>query len=124
MKREVNLYSARTSASVRPVGPVGFDGAIGVRRRAPRFPNYVWLAMIILTISALSYSVYTRAREQEREARDSYTETSTQVENAKSVNKHIKDQTTRIRQNPEAAAQAAQIQSRMIRRNEVVVSLR
>jgi cell division protein FtsB len=80
--------------------------------------------MIILTIAALSYSVYTRAREQEREAKDSYNETSAQVENAKSVNKRIKDQTTRIRQNPEAAAQAAQNQSRMIRPNEVVVSLR
>jgi hypothetical protein len=40
------------------------------------------------------------------------------------MNKQIKEQTTRIRQNPEAAAQAAQNQSRMIRRNEVVVSLR
>lgn len=103
---------------------MGFDGAIGLRRRAPRFPNYAWLAMIILTISALSYSAYSRAREQEREARDSYNETSARVENAKSVNKQIKDQTTRIKQNPEAAAQAAQNQSRMIRRNEVVVSLR
>jgi hypothetical protein len=87
-------------------------------------PNYVWLAMIILTISALCYSAYTRAREHEREARESYKETSARVENAKSANKRIKDQTTRIRQNPEAAAQAAQNQSRMIRRNEVVVSLR
>ena len=121
MKQAVNSYSARTSASVRPVG---FDGVAGLRRRASRFPDYVWLAMIILTISALSYSAYTRAREQEREARDSYNETSAQVENAKSVNKQIKDQTTRIRQNPEAAAQAAQNQSRMIRRNEVVVSLK
>jgi hypothetical protein len=40
------------------------------------------------------------------------------------MNKQLKYQTTRIRQNPEAAAQAAQNQSRMIRRNEVVVSLR
>ena len=120
MKQAVNSYSARTSAGVRPVG---FDGARTLRR-ASRFPDYVWLAMIILTISALSYSAYTRAREQEREARDSYNESSARVENAKSVNKQIKDQTTRIRQNPAAAAQAAQNQSRMIRRNEVVVSLR
>jgi hypothetical protein len=80
--------------------------------------------MVILTISALSYSAYSRAREQEREARDSYNETSTRVENAMSVNKQIKDQMTRMKQNPGAAAQAAQNQSRMIRRNEVVVSLR
>jgi hypothetical protein len=80
--------------------------------------------MIILTISALSYSVYSRAREQEREAKDSYNETSARVENAMSVNKQIKDQTTRMKQNPGAAAQAAQNQARMIRRNEVVVSIR
>jgi ATPase subunit of ABC transporter with duplicated ATPase domains len=80
--------------------------------------------MVILTISGLSYSAYFRAREQEREARNSYNETSAHVENVKSMNKHIKEQTTSIRQNPEAAAQAAQNQSRMIRRNEVVVTLR
>jgi cell division protein FtsB len=121
LKQGVNSYSARISASVRPLG---FDGAVGLRRRAPRFPNYVWLAMVILTIAALSYSAYSRAREQEREAKNLYNETSARVENAKSVNKQIKDQTTRIKQNPEAAAQAAQNQSRMIRRNEVVVTLR
>lgn len=121
MKRAVNSYSARTSASVRPTG---FDGATGLRRLSPRFPNYVWLAMIILAISALCYSVYSRAREQEREARASYKETSARVENAKFVNRGIEDQTTRIRQNPEAAAQAAQNQLRLIRRNEVVVSIR
>jgi hypothetical protein len=120
LKQVVNSYSARTSANARYMG---FDGA-GTMRRAPRFPNYVWLAMIILTISALSYSAYSRAREHEREARNSYNETSAQVENAKSMNKQIKDQTNRIRQNPETAAQAAQNQLRLIRRNEVVVSLK
>lgn len=120
MKRAVNSYSARTSASIRPAG---FDGARAIWR-ALRFPNYVWLAMIILTISALSYSAYSRARVQEREARDSYNETAARVENAKVINKQIKDQTIRIRQNPEAAAQAAQNQLRLIRRNEVVVSIR
>ena len=120
MKRAVNLYSARLSASVRPFG---FDGAQSLRR-APRFPNYGWLAMIILTIAALSYSVYTRAREQEREARDSYNETSAQVENAKNMNRRIGDKTNRIKQNPEAAAKAAQRQTRMVAPNEVIVSLR
>ena len=121
MKQAVNSYSARTSAGV---SPLGFDGAIGLRRRSPRFPNYVWLAMVILTISALSYSAYSRAREQEREARDSYNETSERVENVKSMNKQIKEQTIRIRQNLEVVAQVAQNQSRMIWCNEVVVSFR
>ncbi len=90
----------------------------------PRFPNYVWLAMIILTISALSYSAYSHAREQEREARTSYNETSAKVEDARWTNRRIKEQTTRIRENPEVAAQAAQNKLRLIRRNEVVVTLR
>ncbi len=120
MKQAVNLYSTRTSARARSVG---FD-ATRLLALAPRFPNYVWLAMIILTISALSFSAYSRAREQEREARNSYNETSARVENAKSANRQIEEQTTRIKQNPEVAAQAAQNQLRLIRRNEVVVSLR
>jgi cell division protein FtsB len=120
LKQEVNLYSARLSASVRSYS---FDRSRTLRR-TPRFPNYGWLAMIILTVAALAYSVYTRAREQEREAKNSYNETSAQVENVKSVNKMIKAQTTSIRQNPEAAAQAAQNRSRMLRPNEVVVSIR
>jgi hypothetical protein len=125
LRQGVNSYSARTSARIRRASGryLGFDDAQSLRR-APRFPNYVWLAMIILTVAALAYSVYTRAREQEREARNSYNETSAQVENAKSVNKQIKNQTDRIKQNPEAAAQAAQSQARMLRRNEVVVSLK
>jgi cell division protein FtsB len=120
LKQVVNSYSARISAKVRHVG---FDGARTLSR-VPRFPNYVWLVMIILTVSALSYSAYSRAREQEREARASYNETSSRVENAKSLNRQIKEKTTRIRQNPEVAAQAAQNQLRLIRRNEVVISLR
>ncbi len=90
----------------------------------PRFPNYVWLAMIVLTIAALSYSSFDRARQQERVAQDSYQQTSTRVENARSANQQIKAQTERIRQNPHTAAQSAQDQLRLIRRNEIVVSLR
>src|SRR5262245_22005302 len=117
LKQVVNSYSARTSARVHAAG---FD-ATRALSCIPRFPNYVWLAMIILTISALSYSTYTRAREQEREAKDSYNETSSQLENAKSSNARIKERTNRIRQNPKVAAQAAQNQLRLLRRNEVVV---
>jgi cell division protein FtsB len=80
--------------------------------------------MIILTISALSFSTYSRAREQEREARNSYNETSARVENVRNANRQIQEQTTRLKQSPEVAAQAAQDQLRLIRRNEVVVSLR
>ena len=120
MKQAVNSYSIRASVRTYPavrdvVRPLWW---------IPRIPNYVWLAMIVLTIAALSYSAYDRARQQEREARDSYQQTSTRVENARSANQQIKAQTERIRQNPGTAAQSAQNQLRLIRHNEIVVSLR
>lgn len=80
--------------------------------------------MIILAVGALSYTAYTNSRDLEREARSAYIELSERVENVKNENKRIKDQTQRIKQNPVAAASAAQNQTRMIRRNEVVVSPR
>ncbi len=120
MKQAVNSYSVRASAkaysktfdTVRPLWWI------------PKIPNHVWLAMIILTISALSYSAYDRAREQEREAQSSYNQTSTRVEDVRSANRQIKEQTQRIKQNPRAATHAAQGQLRLVRRNEIVVSPR
>jgi hypothetical protein len=90
----------------------------------PRIPDFVWLAMIILAIGALSYSAYNRSNQQEQEALDSYNNTAVRVENAKNLNRQIKEQTARIRQNPQVSAQSAQDQLRLLRHNEVVVSLR
>jgi cell division protein FtsB len=85
-------------------------------------PSYVWLAMIVLSISALSISTMIRSRDQENEARASYSYLKLRVENAKGVNRQFKDQTAQIKNNPRAAAQAAQDQLRLIRPNEVVVA--
>jgi hypothetical protein len=89
----------------------------------PQIPNYVWLAMIILTVSALSVSTLVRSQDQEREAKSSYTDIKTRVENAKVLNQQIKGQTAQIRNNPRAAAQVAADQLRLVRPNEVVVAV-
>lgn len=121
MKQAINSYPTRIH-SVRGYPKT----ATGVRLawKMPRIPNFVWLAMVILAISAFSYSAYSRSRQQEREAREAYDNTAARVENAKNVNRQIKEQTARIRQNPQASAQAAQDQLRLVRRNEIVVSVR
>jgi hypothetical protein len=77
--------------------------------------------MIILTVSALSISTIVRSQEQEREAKTSYSYIKTRVENATGVNRQIRDQTARIKNDPRAAAQAAQDQLHLVRSNEVVV---
>ncbi len=79
--------------------------------------------MIILTVSALSISTMVRSQEQESEAKASYSYVKIRVENAKRVNRQIKDQTAQIKNNPRAAAQAAQDQLRLVRPNEVVVAV-
>ncbi len=119
MKRVANSYSART------ISAVAYAPASGVRFFwwIPYLPNYVWLAMIILTVTALSVSTLMRSQEQEREAKASYSYTRTRVESAKSVNRQIREQTRQIRQNPLMAEQKAQDQLRLLRPNEIVVAV-
>lgn len=118
MKRAANTYSARTYSAIAYAPTT----ASRVFWWVPRIPSHVWLAMIILTVSALSISTFLRARAQEREARDSYSYTKTKVENAKSANQQMRKQTQQIRNNPQAAARAAQDRLRLLRANEVVVA--
>jgi hypothetical protein len=89
----------------------------------PEIPNYVWLAMIILAVSALSISTLMRSQALEREAKASYSLVKTKLENAKGINRQIKEQTQRIKNDPEVAAQAAQGQLRLLRPNEIVVAV-
>ena len=121
MKREVNTY-ARAYAGRNY--PTALTGSKVTWRKMPRIPNFVWLAMIVLAITALSYSAYNRSRQQEEEARASYNETATRVQNTRLTNRRIKEQTARIRQNPLASAEKAQEQMRLLRPNEIVVSVR
>ncbi|MFN0084541.1 MAG: hypothetical protein ACKVX9_04065 [Blastocatellia bacterium] len=121
MKGEVNTYAKAYTAKSYPTTLTGSGVAW---RKMPRIPNFVWLAMIIVAITALSYSAYNRSRQQEEEARASYNETAMRVENARVTNRRIREQTDRIRRNPAASAEKAREQMRLLRRNEIVVSIR
>jgi hypothetical protein len=79
--------------------------------------------MIILTVSALSLSTLVRSQGEEREAKAAYSYVKTRVENAKGVNRQIKEQTKQIKNNPRAAAYAAQNQLHLVRPNEIVVAV-
>jgi cell division protein FtsB len=125
-KKEVEETWMRTGNSY-PVRTIsrGYITDAGLRDAwwIPEIPNYVWLAMIILAVSALSISTLMRSQAQEREAKASYTSVKTRLENAKGINRQIKEQTQRIKNNPEVAAQAAQDELRLLRPNEIVVAV-
>ncbi len=121
MKQAVNSYPAGTYSAK------SYSGVAAGSRTSwifPRIPNYVWLAMVILAIAAFSYSVYNRSEQQKQNALASYNYTASRVENARMTNRQIKEQTERIKLNPQVSAQMAQDQLRLVRRNEIVVSLR
>src|SRR5262245_45343463 len=83
----------------------------------PRIPNFVWLAMIVLAIGALSYSAYTRSDRQEQQAMASYNETATKANEVKLQNQRIREHTERIRRNPQVSMQSTQAQLKLVRRN-------
>jgi hypothetical protein len=119
LKRVSNSYSAK-GVSALSYGPTAAERYLWW---LPRIPNYVWLAMIILALFALSISTLMRSRDQEREARASYIYTQTRVENARGIQRDIKERTGQIRNDPRVAAQLAQDQLRLVRPNEVVVAV-
>jgi hypothetical protein len=79
--------------------------------------------MIILALFALSVSTLMRSREQEKEARASYIYTQTRIENARGLERDLKERTGQIRNDRRVAAQVAQDQLRLVRANEVVVAV-
>jgi hypothetical protein len=129
LKRVANSYSAKNrSAQAVAVRSRAFP--VGTRATAkaksenwiPHIPNYVWLAMIVLTFTALSVSTFLRAQQAEQEAVQSHAVVSSRIENVKVANKQLKQQTQQIKTNPRVAEQAAQKQLRVLRPNEVVVA--
>ncbi|MEO6723912.1 MAG: hypothetical protein ABIP14_01295 [Blastocatellia bacterium] len=135
MKRITNSYSARnrsahaiaTRARALPIGAVTGTRTPSraiVKSWIPHIPNYVWLAMIVLTFTALSVSTYRRAQGIEQEALQSQAIVFSRVENLRATNQQIKHLTAQIKTNPRAAEAAAQQQLRVLRRNEIVVARR
>lgn len=122
MKSAAQTYSARTS-SVRAYAMTATKAGAEIRQWLPHIPNYVWLAMIILTAMALSVTSYLRAQDMEREAKAAHAFIETRVEDARALNAQLKKQTQQLKHNPRVAERAAQEQLRVLRRNEVVVAL-
>ena len=121
MKR-VNNSSSRSVMALRygggrPVTPAEYLSFI------PRIPNFVWLAMMILTVVALSISTLTRSLEQEREARASYSYTQDRVDRARGINRSLRERTVQIKSDRRVAVQVAQDQLHLVRANEVVVAV-
>jgi hypothetical protein len=117
--RRVNYTSARAVTSLRYGGGAQVEYFWWV----PRIPNFVWLAMVVLTVVALSFSTLMRSREQEREARASFNFTQYRIERARLSNRELRERTGQIRNDPRVAAQVAQDQLRLVRANEVVVAV-
>jgi cell division protein FtsB len=91
---------------------------------APTIPNYVWLAMLLLAATLLALSTLVRAGGQAAQARNAHADTQSRLIQAQTANSELKNQTRQLRQNPRAAAQAAQAQLHYVKRNEIVVGLR
>jgi hypothetical protein len=119
------MRTGNSSYRVRAIQSSGYVTDVRLRDVwwIPDIPNYVWLAMIILAVSALSISTLIRSQAQEREAKANYSMVKTRLENAKGINQQIKEQTLRLKNNPQVAAQAAQGELRLLRPNEIVVAV-
>lgn len=120
MKRVNSSYSARSMA----IASYAPDTAAKVLSWAPSIPNYVWLAMIILAVSALSVTAAMRASTNEVEAVSSYSYIQTRVENARAVQLQLREQTKQIRTDPVVASQVAQDRLRLTRVNEIVLAVK
>lgn len=120
MKRVANSYSARSMA----IATYAPETATRLLSWVPSIPNYVWLAMIILAVSALSMTAAMRASTQEAEASSSYSYIQTRVENARAVNLQLREQTRQIRTDPALAGQVAQDRLRLTRVNEIVLAVK
>ena len=117
MKPVASSYSA--SIAVTQVSPA-------IRERiavlVPAIPNYVWLAMILLTATLLSFSTLWRSRGQMQTAQARHTVTQSRLAQAESDNTELKQQTEQLRSNPRVAARVAQAQLHHVKPNEVVIA--
>lgn len=120
MRQVVNSYVAKSVVSVG----AGRETMVQAWELVARVPNFAWLMLIFLTVSALSVSTLLRSREQHREAAASYAHTQSRVEGAREINQNIRRQTDHLRNNSRAGELAAQQRLRLVRRNEVVVAVK
>ena len=120
MKQVANLYSVnwtQTSAQTADV-PVWQRVVTFV----PTIPSFVWLGMIALAGLLLAFSTMVRTRDRANLAQGARAYTQSLVATARSENVALKERTTLLRTNVNAAAQVAQAQLHQVRANEIVIA--
>lgn len=120
MRQVVNSYVAKSVVSVG----TGREVLVNAWALVGRVPNFAWLMLIFLTVSALSVSTLLRSREEYREAQATYAHTQSRIEGAREINQNIRRQTEHLQSNPRAGELAAQQRLRLVRRNEIVVAVK
>ena len=119
MRRGANSYAIRSiGAEISPAESLGW-----VLARVVRVPNHAWLALILLTCAALSVSTVMTARDRERQAETDRGYTEQRVLAAREMNANIRRQTVRLQTDARLAEQVAQERLRLVRSDEVVVSI-
>lgn len=120
MRREVNSYAVKSIA----IGNNTAEVLGHVAARVAQVPNLAWLMLILLTVSALSYTTLTRSREQERDAQARVDYTRGRVNEAAAASSNIRLQTEHLKSDPQASKLAARERLHLVRKNEVIVAVK
>ena len=89
---------------------------------AVKIPNFVWLAMIITAMAALSFSTLTREKAEARSAQTAYSQTQVRAQQTQAENQQLASEINRLKGNSRASRQAVRERLNYIRPNEIIVS--
>ncbi len=92
-----------------------------VRRRGGIVPSWVVFGMIILATFAVCVTVNMRTRAKVLVASDQFSLMQNDVESLRNINRSLKTEVERLRNDPRAIELAARAKLNMVRRNEFVV---
>jgi len=90
---------------------------------ALKIPNFVWLAMILLAATALSLNTIAREREEVHRAQTVLAQAQGKVSQAQTVNRELKTEIKKSKDDPRAVERAAQERLHYLRSNEIVVAV-
>ena len=92
-----------------------------VRRRGGIVPSWVVFGMVILATFAVCVTVNMRTRAKVLVASEQFSLMQNDVESLRSINRSLKTEVERLRNDPRAIELAARAKLNMVRRNEFVV---
>jgi cell division protein FtsB len=92
-----------------------------VRRRGGIVPSWVVFGMIILATFAVCVTVNMRTRAKVLVASEQFSLMQNDVESLRNINRSLKTEVERLRNDPRAIELAARAKLNMVRRNEFVV---